>query len=201
MISVVVAEDQALLRGALCEILSRTHDLEIIGECARGDEVPAAVERLRPDVAVLDIEMPGMNGIDAASRVSELSPSTRVLMLTVFGKPGYVRRAMANGALGFILKDSPPAELVDAIRRTAAGERVVDPQLAITALQRGNSPLTPRETEVLDASRRFPGTGDLARQLHLSHGTIRNTLSMAIQKLGASGRADAARIADDNGWL
>ncbi|MDZ7578703.1 MAG: response regulator transcription factor [Candidatus Nanopelagicales bacterium] len=201
MIAVVVAEDQALLRGALCEILSRTDDIQVVGQCARGDEVPAEVVRLRPDVAVLDIEMPGLDGLEVARQLTSVAPATRVLMLTVFGKPGYLRRAMNNGALGFVLKDSPPDQLVDAIRRTANGERVVDPELAITALRRGDSPLTPRETEVLAASRRFPGTADLARHLHLSAGTVRNTISTAIQKLAATGRADAARIADDNGWL
>ncbi len=201
MIRVLVAEDQVLLRSALCEILSRDPDVTVVAECGRGDEVVAAAREAHPDVAVLDIEMPGLDGLEAAGQLAAALPEVRVLMLTVFGRPGYLRRAMDNGALGFILKDAPPGELLVAIKRTAAGERVVDPDLAVAALERGSSPLTAREREVLALSRTVPGTGDLARQLHLTEGSVRNHLSLAMQKLHAQGRAQAARVAEENGWL
>lgn len=201
MIRVLVAEDQTLLRGALCEILSRNGEIDVVAECARGDEVLALVDKQHPDVAVMDIDMPGMDGLAAAELLAKHHPDVRILMLTVFARPGYLRRAMDNGALGFILKDAPPSELVDAIKRTAAGERVVDGNLAIAALRRGESPLTARESEILSLSRTIPSTADLAQHLHLAEGSIRNHLSIAMQKLDAHSRADAARIAEENGWL
>ena len=201
MIRVLVAEDQALLRGALCEILGRDAEIDVVAECARGDEVLASARETTPNVAVMDIDMPGIDGLEAAKLLSQQLPDVRILMLTVFGRPGYLRRAMANGALGFILKDAPPADLIDAIKRTAAGERVVDRNLAVAALERGDSPLTPREQEVLSLSRTVTSTTDLAEQLHLTDGTVRNTLSIAMQKLNAKSRAQAAQIAEANGWL
>lgn len=201
MIRVLVAEDQALLRGALCEILGRDPDIEVVAQCARGDDVLALAQGSLPDVAVLDIEMPGVDGLEAAGVLSENLPGIRVLMLTVFGRPGYLRRAMDKGVLGFILKDAPPRDLISAIKKTAAGERVIDPGLALTALERGQSPLTAREQEVLSLSRTVATTAELAQRLHLTEGSVRNVLSLAIQKLHARGRAQAALIAEENGWL
>lgn len=201
MIKTLVAEDQALLRGAICEILRRDPEIDVVAECANGAEVLPAVRLCPPDVAVLDIEMPEIDGLEAARLLLTEFPDVRVLILTVFGKPGYLRRAIGNGALGFMLKDAPPADLINAIKRTSHRERVVDPKLAVAALERGDSPLTPRETQILDLSRKIAATTDLARALYLSEGTVRNTLSMAIQKLHAQTRAEAARIAETNGWL
>jgi two-component system, NarL family, response regulator DesR len=201
MIRVLVAEDQALLRGALCEILGRDPDIDIVAQCSRGDEVLAKAQASEPDVAVLDIEMPGIDGIVAAGQLASQLPSVRVLVLTVFGRPGYLRRAVDNGVLGFILKDAPPQDLISAIKKTAAGQRVIDPDLAIRALDRGQSPLTAREQEVLSLSRTVTTTTELARLLHLGEGTVRNVLSIAMQKLHAHGRAQAAAIAEENGWL
>jgi two-component system response regulator DesR len=201
MIKVLLAEDQALLRGTLAEVLARDPDIEIVGECSRGDEVLSTARTSEPDVAVLDIDMPGLDGLAAAQLLSEQLPDVRVLILTVFARPGYLRRAMANGALGFLLKDTPPNELVEAIKRTAQGERVVDANLAVIAVSRGDSPLSARETEVLALTCTIDSTSELATQLHLSEGTVRNMLSSAMTKLGAQSRTQAARIAEENGWL
>lgn len=201
MIRVLVAEDQTLLREALCEILSRDAQIEVVSQCASGIEALYAAEHTQPDVAVLDIEMPGLNGLEVALRLRDEQPTVRTLMLTVFGRPGYLRRAVSNGALGFILKDAPPAQLLDAIKRTALGERVIDRNLAVAALERGDSPLTAREAEILGLSRSVVSSAALAARLHLSEGTIRNTLSVAMQKLQAGSRVEAARIAESRGWL
>ncbi|MFA7266974.1 MAG: response regulator transcription factor [Candidatus Nanopelagicales bacterium] len=201
MIRVLVAEDQALLRGALCEILGRDSQIDVVAACATGSEVIQTARHTHPDVAVLDIEMPGIDGLEAARQLSIECPEVKVLMLTVFGRPGYLRRAISNGALGFILKDAPPATLIDAIKRTAAGERIVDPDLAVSALEHGQSPLTARETEVLALSRTVTSSAALASQLHLSEGTVRNLLSSVNQKLHATSRAQAAQIAESHGWL
>lgn len=201
MISILVAEDQTLLRGALVEILAREDDLEVVAECATGTEIVAKALSTRPDVAVLDIQLPGIDGLEAARELADRVPKTNVLMLTVFARPGYLRRAMSSGALGFIVKDTPPARLVDAIRRTARGERVVDPGLAAAALAHGESPLTARETEALAASRGIVPTSELAKTLFLSEGSVRNLLSTSMRKLGAHTRAEAASIAEEHGWL
>jgi two-component system response regulator DesR len=201
VIRVLIAEDQEMVRGALAALLSLETDIEVVAEVGRGDEVAAAVERVRPDVALLDIEMPGLDGIAAASRVRQLAPACRVLILTTFGRPGYLRRAMAAGASGFLLKDAPATELAIAIRRTVNGERVVDQALAAAALSEGESPLSTREAEVLAASVDGASAADVARRLFLSEGTVRNHLSAAIQKLNARNRTEAARIAIDKGWL
>jgi two-component system response regulator DesR len=201
VIRVLIAEDQGMVRGALASLLALEPDLEVVGQVARGDEVVAAALTARPDVALLDIEMPGLSGLDAADALRERLPECRVLILTTFGRPGYVRRAMSGGASGFLLKDAPAAELARAIRRAAAGERIVDPGLAAAALSQGESPLTSREREVLAASRDHPTVADLAGALHLSPGTVRNHISAAIGKLAARNRLDAVRIAEDNGWL
>lgn len=201
MIRVLLAEDQDLVRGAMAALLSLETDIDVVAEVDRGDEVvPAALES-HPDVALLDIEMPGGDGITAAAKLRKQLPNCRVLMLTTFGRPGYLRRAMSSGASGFLLKDAPARELAVAIRRTAAGERVVDPQLAAQALSEGDSPLSSREAEVLAASSDGSSVADVAGRLFLSEGTIRNHLSAAIQKLNARNRAEAARIAEDKGWL
>lgn len=201
MIRVLIAEDQALLREALRDVLSRADDIEVVATCERGDEVLHAAKEAKPDVALLDIELPGIDGLAAAAQLHAAMDTCRILMLTVFGRPGYLRRALDSGALGFVLKDTPPAELISAIRRTAAGERVIDGDLAVAALDHGRSPLTDRERDVLAMSREVAVTGEIAERLHLSEGTVRNYLSAAIQKLNAGSRAEAARLAEEHGWL
>jgi two-component system response regulator DesR len=200
-IRVLLAEDQAMVRGALSALLSLEEDIEIVAEAARGDEVlPAALDAL-PDVALLDIEMPGGDGLSAAAALRARLPSCRVIILTTFGRPGYLKRAMESGALGFLLKDAPAAELASAIRRVMDGERVVDPALAAAALSESGNPLTEREREVLAAAADGATIGDVAAKLHLSEGTVRNYLSTAIQKLGVRNRVEAARLAERKGWL
>ncbi|HYW25057.1 MAG TPA: response regulator transcription factor [Terriglobales bacterium] len=201
MIRVLVAEDQAMVRGALKALLALEDDISVVAEVARGDEVVPAAARSEPDVALLDIEMPGLDGIAAAAALRTELPRCRSLILTTFGKPGFLRRAMESGAAGFLLKDAPPEQLALAIRRTAAGERVVDPGLAAAALSEGMSPLTERERQVLAATDRGADIPEIARTLFLSNGTVRNHLSAAIQKLGARNRSEAARIAEQKGWL
>jgi two-component system response regulator DesR len=201
MIRVLLAEDQAMVRGALSALLGLEEDITVVAEVARGDEVAAAALATDPDVALLDIEMPGLDGLQAAAALREQRPSCRVLILTTFGRSGYLRRAMASGAVGFLLKDAPAAELAVAIRRAMAGERVVDPDLALAALSEGDNPLTRREREVLRASLGGASIAAIAGSLYLSDGTVRNHLSVAIQKLGARNRTEAARLAEEKGWL
>ncbi len=189
MIRVLIAEDQAMVRGALRALLAMEDDIQVVAEVARADEVLAAAMADRPDVALMDIEMPGGDGISAAA------------VLTTFSKPGFLRRAMDTGTYGFLLKDAPPEQLALAIRRTARGERVMDPGLAALALSEGVSPLTERERQVLAATDRGADLDEIARTLFLSHGTVRNHLSNAFQKLGARNRAEAARVAEAKGWL
>lgn len=190
-----------MVRGALKALLAMEDDIEIVAETDRADEVVRLALASTPDVALLDIEMPGGDGISAAAELKRQLPNCRSLILTTFGRPGFMRRAMESGASGFLLKDAPSHELAVAIRRIMAGERVVDPGLAAAALSAGISPLSEREREVLVASRRGAGIGEIARSLFLSEGTVRNYLSSAIQKLEAPNRADAARIAEEKGWL
>jgi two-component system response regulator DesR len=201
VIRVLLAEDQELVRGAMAALLSLEPDIDVVAQVGRGDEVLQAAIEAQPHVALLDIEMPGGDGIAAAAQLRARLPDCRVLILTTFGRPGYLRRAMASGASGFMLKDAPAAELAVAIRRTMAGERVVDPQLAAQALTEGDTPLSSRETEVLAASADGSSVALVARRLFLSEGTVRNHLSAAIQKLNARNRAEAARIAQEKGWL
>ena len=201
MIRVLLAEDQALVRGALAALLRLEADITVEAEVARGDEVVAAALAVRPDVALLDIELPGRNGLAVAAALRKVLPSCRVVMLTTFGRSGYLRRAMSSGAVGFVLKDAPAAELAAAIRRVMAGQRVVDPTLAMTALSEGDNPLTARECEVLTVAADGATLADVAVQLGLSEGTVRNHLSIAIQKLGVRNRIEAARIAERKGWL
>lgn len=190
-----------MVRGALAALLTLEGDIEIVAEAARGDEVVPAATASRPDVALLDIEMPGIDGLEAAAQLRRHLPSCRVLILTTFGRPGYLRRAMESGVVGFVIKDTPAAQLAIAIRRVASGERVIDPALALTALGEGSNPLTTREREVLGASARGASIAEIARTLYLSEGTVRNYLSEAIQKLEAHNRVEAARIAEEKGWL
>jgi two-component system response regulator DesR len=200
-VRVLLAEDQAMVRGALAALLSLEKDVEIVAEVSRGDEVIPAALNVLPDVALLDIEMPGGDGLAAAGELRERLPSCRVIILTTFGRAGYLRRAMESGAVGFLLKDAPASELATAIRRAMAGERVVNPGLAAAALSEGESPLTQREREVLAASTSGATIRDLARKLYLSEGTVRNYLSTAIKKLGTRNRAEAAHLAERKGWL
>jgi two-component system response regulator DesR len=200
-IRVLLAEDQAMVRGALTALLRLEEDLEVVAEVGRGDEVvPAALES-QPDVALLDIEMPGGDGLSAARMLQHNLPACRVVILTTFGRSGYLRLAMETGAVGFLLKDAPAAELAVAVRRVMAGERVVDPDLALSALSEGSNPLTRREREVLRASLRGASIADMATQFFLTEGTVRNHLSAAIQKLGAHNRMEAASLAEEKGWL
>lgn len=201
MTRVLIAEDQGMVRGALATLLGLEPDLEVVAQVSRGDEVLAAARATEPDVALLDIEMPGQTGLDAAEELARELPACRVLILTTFGRPGYLRRAMEGGAAGFVLKDAPAEELAAAIRRTLRGERVVDPGLAAAALSQGECPLTPREHEVLDASRRYATVAELAGALYLSPGTVRNHLSSVMQKLDARNRGEAVRMAEERGWL
>jgi two-component system, NarL family, response regulator DesR len=201
MIRVLIAEDQAMVRGALKALLAMEEDIEIVGEVDRADGIVELAQQTGPDVALLDIEMPGGDGISAAGELRKALPSCRVLIVTTFGRPGYLRRAMESGASGFMLKDAPAHELALAIRRTMNGERVVDPGLAAAALSAGVSPLSDREREVLKAGQGGASIADIAKSLFLSEGTVRNYLSSAIQKLDVSNRTEAARVAEEQGWL
>jgi two-component system, NarL family, response regulator DesR len=201
VIRVLLADDQSLVRGALAALLSLEPDLEVVAEVGRGDEVVAAARRSGPQVALLDVEMPGLDGIAAAAALRDELPSVRVAILTTFGRPGYLRRAMDAGVLGFVVKDAPADELAAAVRRVAAGLRVVDPALAVATLAGGASPLTGRERDVLVAARDGATVADIAGRLFLSEGTVRNYLSAAITKTSTRNRAEALRAAEDNGWL
>jgi len=200
-VRVLLAEDQAMVRGALSALLSLEPDIEIVAEVSRGDEVIPAALDVFPDVALLDIEMPGGDGLSAAAQLRERLPACRVIILTTFGRAGYLKRAMESGALGFLLKDAPASELASAVRRVAGGERVVDPDLAAAALSEGGNPLTERERDVLRASADGATIGDVAAKLYLSEGTVRNYLSTAIKKLETRNRVEAARLAERKGWL
>lgn len=201
VIRVLLAEDQAMVRGALASLLGLESDIVVVAEVGRGDEVVGAAATTRPDVALLDIEMPGMTGLDASAALHAAMPDCKVVILTTFGRPGYLRRAMEDGAAGFMLKDAPASELAAAIRRAVAGERIVDPGLAAAALSAGENPLTAREREVLAAARTEGTVAELAAALHLSHGTVRNHLSTIMGKLGAGSRIEAIRVAEERGWL
>ncbi|KTR96662.1 MerR family transcriptional regulator [Microbacterium testaceum] len=201
MIRLLIADDQALVRGALAALLGLEHDIEVVAQVGRGDEVVEAARASHADVALLDIEMPGIDGIAAASLLRAEVPGCRTLIVTTFGRPGYLARAMQAGASGFVVKDTPAAELADAVRRVSMGLRVVDPALAAESLAQGDSPLTERETDVLAAARDGGSIADIARTVHLSEGTVKNHLSSAIGKTGGRNRADAVRVAVERGWL
>lgn len=200
-IRLLLADDQAMVRSALAALLSMEDDFEVVAEVGRGDEVVAAAVKHRPDVALLDIEMPGLDGLAAAAALAHELPELRVVILTTFGRPGYLRRAMESGALGFVVKDAPAEQLAEAVRRVADGQRVVDPSLAAATLAGGASPLTGRERDVLVASRDGATVADIARKLFLSEGTVRNYLSAAIAKTGVRNRVEAFKEADGRGWL
>ncbi|MFG6198924.1 response regulator transcription factor [Nonomuraea sp. JJY05] len=201
MIRVMLAEDQGMIRGALASLLGLEPDIEVAGEAANGEEAVAVAAEVRPDIALLDIEMPGMDGLAACAGITRQVPGCRVMILTTFGRPGYLRTAMEAGASAFLVKDSPARELAAAIRRVHAGERVIDPGLAAAALSAGPNPLSARERDVLEAAVDGSTIGDIAGKLHLSEGTVRNYLSSAIQKTHARNRIEAVQRAKVQGWL
>ena len=201
LIRVLLAEDQAMIREALAALLSFEDDIEVVAQVGRGDEVTKAARAAAPDVALLDIEMPGMDGLAAAAALSRDNPNIKIIILTTFGRPGYLRRAMESGVSGFILKDSPADKLAQTIRQVRKGQKVIDPELAAAALTGGVSPLTPRERDVLAASNDGATIAEIASAVYLSEGTVRNYLSACIQKTGARNRTEALRIAQERGWL
>ncbi|WP_399036064.1 response regulator transcription factor [Streptomyces sp. ASQP_92] len=201
MIRLLLAEDQSMVREALAALLGLEPDMEVVAQAARGDEVLPAARAHPVDVALLDIEMPGLTGIEAAALLRRELPAVKIVVLTTFGRPGYLRSAMESGADAFLVKDAPAAQLATAVRKVLAGERVIDPTLAAAALAEGANPLTERERDVLRAAQDGATNAELAVALCLSQGTVRNYLSMAIQKLAARNRAEAVRIAREKGWL
>jgi two-component system, NarL family, response regulator DesR len=200
-VRLLLADDQELVRSALAALLELEDDFEVVATVGRGDEVVPAAKAHHPDVALLDIEMPGIDGLAAAGVLAHEVPECRSLILTTFGRPGYLRRAMESGASGFVVKDVPAEQLANAIRRVMAGERVVDPALAAETLASGTSPLTARERDVLVAARPGATVAQIAERLFLSEGTVRNYLSVAMSKVGARTRAEAVKMADERGWL
>jgi len=200
VIRVLLADDQLMFRTAVRRLLELEGDIEVVAEVGRGDELVSAALAARPDVAVVDIEMPGQDGISAAADLRQTLPSCRTLMLTMYGRPGYVQRAMKGGISSFVLKDAPVEVLAEAIRRCAAGDDVVDPALAARALRAGSGPLSSRECEILAASAAGLSTSEIAQRLWLSEGTVRNRVSEILGKL-ARNRAEAVQIAKENGWL
>jgi two-component system response regulator DesR len=200
-VRLLLADDQEMVRQALGTLLDLEDDFEVVASVGRGDEIVAAAREHRPDVALLDIEMPGLDGLAAAAVLAAQVPDCRVVMLTTFGRAGYLRRAMEAGAVGFVVKDAPADALADAIRRVVKGERVVDPALAVATLAAGESPLTARERDVLITARTGATIAEIATRLYLSEGTVRNYVSAAIAKTGGRNRVEAVRIADDRGWL
>ena len=201
VIRVLLADDQALVRGAMGALLDLEPDIEVVAQAGRGDEVVAAARESGADVCLLDIQMPGVDGVEAARQVRDQLPGVRVVMVTTFDRPGYLRRALDAGAVGFVVKTTPAARLAEVVRRAHAGLRTVDPQLANDLLFSGPNPLTAREQEVLSLARGGEPVARLARKLFLSPGTVRNHLSNAIGKMGAANRVEAARIATERGWL
>ncbi|MBW3084061.1 Transcriptional regulatory protein DesR [Austwickia sp. TVS 96-490-7B] len=197
----LLADDQALVRGAIAALLNMEHDLDVVAQVSRGDQVVEACRVHRPDVVLMDVDMPGMDGLAATAALRQAWPDIKVLVVTTFGRPGFLKRAMTSGAHGFVVKDTPAEELADAVRRVAGGLRVVDPALAADSLAFGESPLTPRETEVLQAAADGSTVAVIARRVHLSEGTVRNHLSAAMGKTGGGTRAEAVRVASGHGWI
>ena len=201
MIRVLIAEDMHMIRGALVALLSLEEDMEVVAELDRGDEIVETALRTRPDVAVIDIDLPGLDGLTAAEQLHQRSPECRALVLTGLGQPGNLLRALKVHVRGFIVKDAPAETLADGVRRVAKGERVIDPELVAAALETGATPLTPREADVLRAADCGLSTEQIGRRLSLSPATVRNYLSNAISKVGGRNRIDAIRIARNAGWL
>ncbi|AJC70316.1 MerR family transcriptional regulator [Trueperella pyogenes TP8] len=198
---VVLADDQALVRGALAALLSLEEGIDVVGQTGRGEELVRLVEELHPDVALVDIEMPGMDGIEATRQIAAALPQVACLIVTTFGRPGYLQRALDAGARGFVVKETPAEQLADMVRAVHAGQRVIDPALATEALFSGANPLTEREREILRLALNGGTVADIAARVYLSEGTVRNHLSAAIGKMGVRTRAEAARAARDLGWL
>ncbi|MDH6120734.1 response regulator transcription factor [Kitasatospora sp. GAS204B] len=197
----MLAEDMNMVRGALVALLNLEPDIEVVGEVASGDEIVPRALDWRPDVAIVDIDLPGIDGLTAAAELIKELPSCRTLILTSLGRPGNLRRAVAAQVAGFILKDAPPDRLAEAIRGVAAGRRVIDPQLALAAWDSVENPLTGRESEVLRLAAGGAEVAEIAASLYLSAGTVRNYLTTAVTKLNARNRVDAIRIASQAGWL
>lgn len=200
-IRLLMADDQEMVRGALGALLSLESDLEVIGEASNGEEAIREAERLTPDVCLMDIQMPGIDGIEATRALLTASPNTRVLIVTTFARPGYLRAALEAGASGFVVKDAPPARLADAVRQVHKGMNIVDPALAEATLFEGENPLSEREQQVLRLSADGRPVSQIAKEVFLSPGTVRNHISAAIGKTGAGNRAQAARIAGEKGWI
>ncbi|MFF1460887.1 response regulator [Streptomyces sp. NPDC058330] len=200
-VRLLLAEDQGMMRSALALLLGMEPDFEVVAQVGAGDRILEAALTSRPDVALLDIELPGLSGLDAAAELREEVPDCRVLILTTFGRPGYLRRAMEAGAAGFLVKDGPVEDLAKAVRRVLGGETVIDPALAAAALGAGPSPLTARERDALNAAVDGATVADIAAKLHLSESTVRNYLSSAIGKTGTRNRMEAVRAARQQGWL
>lgn len=201
VIRILLAEDMNMVRGALVALLNLEDDLEVVSELERGDEILAAALDVKPDIAIIDIDLPGLDGLSAAVQIHEHLPECRTLMLTSLGRPGTLRRALAAQVSGYLLKDDSPKELASAIRRVVAGQRVIDSKLALAAWSGLESPLTDRETEVLRMAAQGAEATEIAGELHLSTGTVRNYLTTIVAKLNARNRVDAIRIARDAGWL
>jgi two-component system response regulator DesR len=201
MIRVLVAEDMRILRDTLVSLLNLEDDIEVVAEVAAGAAVVPAALGHRPDLALLDVDLPGVDGLTAAAELHERLPDCRVVILTVLGRPATLRRALAAHVSGFLVKDAPADELIDALRRVAAGDRVIDPQLALAALEPAGSPLSPREAEILRRYATGVDPAEIAAELFLSYGTVRNYLASAVTKLGGRNRTDAVRIAAEAGWL
>lgn len=201
MIRVMLAEDMQMLRGALVALLNLEHDLDVVASVERGDEILSTAREFQPDVAIIDIDLPGLDGLSAAEQLHERLPQCRTLILTSLGRPGTLRRAMSAKVSGYLLKDAPPQELAQAVRKVAAGQRVIDSELALAAWGSADSPLTSRETEVLRLASQGSDAGEIAKRLRLSVGTVRNYLTTVVTKLNARNRVDAIRIANDSGWL
>ena len=200
MTRLLIAEDEGMMRDALATLLDLEDDLDVVAQVGRGDEVVAAALEARPDVALLDIEMPGASGLEVAEELRTALPECAVVILTTFGRPGYVQRALASGVRAFVIKDGPVEELAAIVRRVRAGEVVVDPTLATAALVHGTNPLTDRERDVLRAAADGSTIADIAADLHLSASTVRNYLSEAIGKTGSRNRMEAVRVARERGW-
>ena len=200
MIRIVLAEDQTLLLGALGALLDLEDDFEVVGRACSGDQARALIEQHRPDLVISDIEMPGLTGLELADWLRRTHPDIKVLILTTFARPGYLRRALEAGVAGYLLKDTPAEQLAGAVRRMLRGERVIDPDLALTAFD-ARDPLTERERQVLRLAGEGCSNAEIGKRLHLAEGTVRNYLSEAIGKLGAENRIEAHRIARDQGWL